>query len=270
LEQIIKIIKLFESYDASIIILLLFSLLIWFCYSLIRKIIFFSFKENTQLETTEDSTGNDIIAKNQKFDILREGESCFFLISLNSGKHFEKTGDSRQIYQATVINNLSHFGFPCFRIRIDKSLFCKPLNAYAVLGDREIIYVSERQWIPDSWKWEFQHYLLEFDFDIFRQLLSDNIIKEYIFGKDLNFNTKSINSSRDKIYSDYFPDSFDSIIINLSSKINEPLTFYRTRGNQVGIEIHNSSENEEEINDQYFRVKTIILERLAVIMNEPV
>lgn len=270
LEELIKIKNWFGAYDPSISILFISALIIWLGYKLYEMNFFFQVKENAPTQKTKDSYNTFPEKRKSKLEHLKEGETYYFLVKLAFGKHFEDTGDPRNVYKATVIKDLSNGIMHSFKIRVDKYLNGEPPNEYLVITDDNVLYVSERAWLPENWNWEFQHYILAFDFDEFKYLISDKIKREYLFGKKNITDSITSNSVSNEINSDDFVASSDSIRIHAPSPINESFTFYRTSNNQVGIEIHHSHQNGEEINDRYFIVKSLITERLAVILNEPV
>jgi hypothetical protein len=204
---------------------------------------------------------------------------------------FVKVGDTYLFkdggvyYIGTVLEDFSTESMYQYRIRMEQTRekiypffrisYQKPLDAYSFVNPILLEPTELEGWKndPKFWNWEFKHFQLEFDFDEFKLLLSDNLKLEYIFKEEPKPRQKrnwlsSFLKEKDKIDSSFcFSDENSSIMVFTSS---HKFLFTRSKDNQINLEIINPTVHADDINELYFRTKTKILDRLAVITNKPV
>lgn len=204
---------------------------------------------------------------------------------------FVKVGDTYLFkdggvyYIGTVLEDFSTESMYQYRIRMEKTRekiypffrisYQKPLDAYSFVNPILLEPTELERWknAPKFWNWEFKHFQLEFDFDEFELLLSDNIKLEYIFMEESkpkqNRNwLSSFLKEQEKEYNSYSISSENGSIMIFTS--SHKFLFTKSKNNQINLEILNPIVHADDINELYFRTKTKILDRLAVITNKPV
>jgi hypothetical protein len=248
----------FENNNSILILFIVSSFIIWLFYILFRK--------NNKLIEEEHFRG-DVLNKSSKtvstsfhneWDFIKVGETYL-------------CAEAGQIYRANILEDLSTEDYYRFKIRIEKNHFGEPPKPYCSIGLTKIdppyylvaVYNLGEFPEPSFWKWEFQNFQLEFDFDEFKLLLSDKIKREYVFAKDKDNKYVLIGFFRKETSVNVFFVSSNSFVIYISNSVNESIIFRRAKNNLITFEINALSVHVNDINERYRIVKTNIMDRVS-------